>query len=190
MANSHFIKTLVEPAMRLWLTKDFGMSFSERAMPIRWNGEGAGSFRFDAVSEDGTIIACLSAAYNLKAGQKHKLMRDATFMWLVPGVKRRVMVVVEQTIAEGLGVELRCGRIPPETEIRLVDLPFDIRQRLGTFRVKAAKEVGGSASEVPSAKGIKQKGCRSIATRLTTSYPNATLAQSTELSWNVRQKTP
>src|SRR6266550_3541905 len=60
MANSHFIKARIEPAMRKWLAAKHGVSFQERSMPLQWNGQGTGSFKFDAVSDDGTILVCLS----------------------------------------------------------------------------------------------------------------------------------
>jgi len=100
MANSHFIKSRIEPAMREVLEVKLGVQLSERAMPLRWDGQGTGSFKFDAVSEDGTVLACLSTARNVKPGQRHKLMRDATFMWLVPGAKRRVLAVACERVAD------------------------------------------------------------------------------------------
>lgn len=143
MADSHFIKALIEPAMRQSLAKLCGgIDFRQRKMQIRWNGEGTGSFEFDAVSEDGTVIASLSTARNLKSSQRHKLMRDATFMWLVPNVERRILAVVEPVVADALAVELRCGRLPPNTEILIVELAPEARQELERFREIAINEVG------------------------------------------------
>jgi hypothetical protein len=149
MADAHFIKVHIEPAMRTWLTAQLGVPFREREMPLRWGGQGEGNFKFDAVSEDGAIVACLSTARNLKAGQGHKLLRDATFMWLVPGVKTRILAVVEQSVATALNSELQRGRLPPATEIKIVELSTDHRERLETFRLSAADEVGGAGKRVP-----------------------------------------
>jgi hypothetical protein len=99
-------------------------------------------FEFDAVSEDGAVIASLSTARNLKSGQRHKLMRDATFMWLVPNAKRRVLAVVESVVADALAVELRDGRLPPKTEILIIELAPEVRQELQRFREIAVNEVG------------------------------------------------
>lgn len=144
MANSHFIKLRVEPAMREVLEAKIGVRLSERVMPLRWGGQGTGSFKFDAVSEDGTVVACLSTSRNLKAGQKHKLMRDATFMWLVPGVKRRILAVVCNSVAVALGIELNGGRLPPATEIEIVALPEELLLELDAFNRTAVDEVGGA----------------------------------------------
>ncbi|MGB9118775.1 hypothetical protein [Bradyrhizobium sp.] len=141
MANSHFIKSRVEPAMREILEVKLCVRLSERAMPLRWDGQGTGSFKFDAVSEDGTVLACLSTARNLKAGQKHKLMRDATFMWLVPGVKRRILAVADNFVAVALGIELTGGRLPPATEIEVVALPEVLLVELDAFYRTAVDEV-------------------------------------------------
>jgi hypothetical protein len=142
--DSDFIKTKVEPIMRDLLAAALHVpTLRERIMPLRWNGEGQGKFAFDAVSEDGTVVACLSTARNLKAGQRHKLMRDATFMWLVPGATERVLAVVEPGVAQSLQSELERGLIPPGTKIAIVTLPAEVREALETFRLSAANEVGG-----------------------------------------------
>lgn len=112
-------------------------------MPLRWDEQGIGSFRFDAVSEDGTVLACLSTARNLKAGQKHKLMRDATFMWLVPDAKRRILAVADSSVAVALDNELKGGRLPPATEIEVVALPVDLLTELDSFNRTAVEEIRG-----------------------------------------------
>ena len=138
--DTNFIKTRIEPLMREMLAAALHVPpLRERIMPLRWNGEGQGKFAFDAVSEDGTVIACLSTARNLKAGQRHKLMRDATFMWLVPGVKQRVLAVVEESVAHSLEGERERGLIPPGTKIQIINLPAEIRSELEAFRLSAAK---------------------------------------------------
>ena len=144
MADSHFIKTLIEPAMRGWLTDRYGGVFTEREMPLRWGGQGTGTFRFDAVNEDATILACLSTTGSFKAGQRHKLMRDATFMWLVPTAKTRLLAVIDPQVASALIKELQCGRLPPQTEVKVVELPADLSNQIGRFRIFAGEEVGGS----------------------------------------------
>jgi hypothetical protein len=147
--DTNFIKTRVEPVMRELLAAALQIPpLRERTMPLRWNGEGQGKFAFDAVSEDGSVIACLSTARNLKAGQRHKLMRDATFMWLVPGVKQRVLAVVEPGVARSLEGERERGLIPPGTRIEIINLSAEMRDELETFRSSAANEVGGVRKRV------------------------------------------
>jgi hypothetical protein len=144
MAASVFIKSLIEPAMRQALSDACdGVEFRQRNMPIRWTGEGTGSFEFDAVSADGRVIACLSTARTLNAGQRHKLMRDATFMWLVPDAQRRILAVVETAVANALAADLRRGRLPPNTEIHVIQLAPETCQQLEHFRETAVIEVGG-----------------------------------------------
>jgi hypothetical protein len=40
--DSHFIKKLIEPVTRDWLAAEHGCPFTEREMPLRWNGLGEG----------------------------------------------------------------------------------------------------------------------------------------------------
>ena len=63
-------------------------------------------------------------------------------MWLVPTVQRRILAVVEAGVADALNAELSCGRLPPKTEIVVIDLASEIRQELEHFRATALNEVG------------------------------------------------
>ena len=83
------------------------------------------------------------SAKGLKTGQRDKLTRDATFMWLVPAAERRILAVVETGVRTKLQGLLDRGLLPPGTEIVLVNLPNGIRARLEEFRANAVKEVGG-----------------------------------------------
>jgi hypothetical protein len=145
MADTHRLMKLgIEPAMRQLLA-DYcgGIDLQQRKMPIRWNGEGTGSFEFDAVSADGRIVACLSTAGNLYPGQLRKLIMDAAFMWLVPDAQRNILAVVDHHVAKKLEALKNRGRLPPKTEIVVLDLPAQMRVDLETFRKIAAVEVGG-----------------------------------------------
>jgi hypothetical protein len=147
MADTHKLMKLgIEPAMRQLLADHCGgVDLQPRKMPIRWNGEGNGSFEFDAVSADGRIVACLSTAGNLYPGQLRKLIMDAAFMWLVPDAQRQILGVVDEHVAEKLEALKRRGRLPPKTEIVVLHLPGQMRADLESFRKLAAVEVGGQA---------------------------------------------
>jgi hypothetical protein len=145
MADTHKLMKLgIEPAMRQLLADHCGgIDLRPRKMPIRWNGEGTGSFEFDAVSADGRIVACLSTAGNLNPGQLRKLIMDAAFMWLVPGAQRQILGVVDDHVAKKLEAQKSRGRLPPKTEIAVLNLPEQMRTELEGFRKLAAVEVGG-----------------------------------------------
>ena len=81
-------------------------------------------------------------------------MRDATFMWLVPGVKQRILAVVEPGVAQSLEGELQRGLIPPATVIKIINLPAEMRDALETFRVGAANEVTSVRKEKAPHTGV------------------------------------
>jgi hypothetical protein len=60
------------------------------------------------------------------------------------GAKTRILAVVEPAVANALDLELRCGRLPPATEIEIVELPAGVRKQLENFRLLAAEEVGSA----------------------------------------------
>ena len=128
MADTHKLMKLgIEPAMRQLLADHCGgIDLQPRKMPIRWNGEGNGSFEFDAVSADGRIVACLSAAGNLYPGQLRKLIMDAAFMWLVPGAQRQILGVVDDHVAKKL--EALSGA---DFHLKLESLPSICRSKCG-----------------------------------------------------------
>src|SRR5271170_2751721 len=59
----------------------------------------------------------------------------------VPNMQRRILAVMEAGVVDALNVELCCGRLPPKTEIHLVNLAPEIRLELERFRATAISEV-------------------------------------------------
>lgn len=136
MADTNYLKRVAEPAAVL---KALGPGYAPRSMKLVWGG----TFAFDAVSEDGKTVACVSTARNAKAGPKHKMKDDAFMLLNVVGATRRVMIFTHPTLYGYMVSQQECGRFPPadQIELKLVELPADIDAEVHATQDAASAEV-------------------------------------------------
>ena len=95
MADTTKIKTVIEPYVRDWLAKQFpGHMFEERPVQLK----SGGSYIFDAVSEDGSIVAAiLSNRAVTRTGRENtggvrKALTELSYLKVVPADTEKVMV--------------------------------------------------------------------------------------------------
>lgn len=112
------------------LPKSYKTSFAQKKHALSPGGR----FEFDAVSEDGSIVACVStAAYAAEsksgAGKMETIRSDAFFLMLADAVKK-LLVFTEPDMYAVWQKEQTSGRMP--TDIRLIraELPGALRRRL------------------------------------------------------------
>lgn len=125
-----------------WMAEKFGTKFRRERLLLRSGGK----FDFDAVSADDSIIATISTSNSLTAGGKHgvgkmmKLRSDMLFLILAKA-SRRLVVLTERDMYERCLAEAEGGRVPPEVEFVLADIPADLRTRLIAAKAKSSSEV-------------------------------------------------
>ena len=125
-----------------WLGPQLAKRFSRERVPLR----SGGFFDFDAVSEDRTIVATISTSGARTAGGKHavgkvvKIRSDILFLTMV-SAERRLVVLTEQDMYLHCKKEGADGRMPPEIEFHLVEIPRDLRERLLAARRRASDEM-------------------------------------------------
>ena len=134
----------------VWLTHHLKQSFSERNIPL----QSGGNFKFDAVSEDGTIVASISTSRAAMSGGKKgvgKLMkiRSDMLFHLLALAPRHVMVFTESCMYESVVAEKRRGRVPSQIELIRVELPPELSVRLAASRDRSSKEVQARVMETP-----------------------------------------
>jgi hypothetical protein len=106
-----------------------------------------GRFEFDAVSDDGTIVACVStsgaktARGKGAAGKFHKLQSDMLFLHLLKKARERIIVLTEHDMFDWCEKQMRLGRTPADVSFRLAALPPGHRRRLEEARHLAVMEV-------------------------------------------------
>lgn len=125
-----------------WMPTTFSQRFRRERLPIRPGGK----FDFDAVSEDNAIIATISTSSSLTSGGKHgvgkmmKLRSDMLFL-IMAQAERRLIVLTEKDMHERCLAEAAGGRVPPEVEFLLAEIPESLRERLVTAKAKSSAEV-------------------------------------------------
>ena len=131
MADTQFIKRVIEPFMRKWLELRFqGQLFQERPVPLP-----DGEFRFDAVSEDGSIVGLFmcnrprTSSGNENSGAVKKALNDIHYLKLLTGQRVRLAVFTDDGFRD---LVLRRSRRIGSDGIELLHckLPKDLEQAL------------------------------------------------------------
>ena len=125
-----------------WLPQEYGAKFTERNVRLSSGGQ----FKFDAVSEDGAIVASISTSRAaMSSGKKGvgKLMKirsDMLFHTLAEPA-RHIMAFTEPCMLASCEAERARGRVPTQIEFVLAPLPDELAARLALSRDQSSKEV-------------------------------------------------
>lgn len=126
-----------------WMAEKLAQPFTKRCVRLTSGGE----FEFDAVSADGSTVACISTSAHKTSGGRNgmgkffKLRSDMLYLMLAEGATRRLLVLTEPCMYEECLRERRNGRLPLDVEFLLAELPKDLRELLTPSRERASREV-------------------------------------------------
>jgi hypothetical protein len=126
-----------------WMPARLGQQFTKGRRRLA----GGGEFEFDGISEDGSIVACISTSRHKTSGGKNgmgkwfKLRSDMLYLLEAVGVNRRLLVLTEPCMFKHYEAERGRGRVPREVEVFLVEIPSEMRDRLVVSRERASREV-------------------------------------------------
>ena len=127
---------------REWLPREFGQKFNRERLKLT----SGGVFDFDAVSEDGRIVASIStsaartARGKLGVGKLAKIRADMLFL-LMASCDRRLLVLTDETMFQQLHKEMSAGRVPPSIEFKRAKIPLELERRLVSSQEVASREV-------------------------------------------------
>ncbi len=142
MADTSFQLVIEEWIRTEWLPKAFGQPFSARRLRL----SSGGLFAFDAVSEDGEIVATISTSAAKTAGGKRstgavmKLRSDMLFL-LMSRAPKPVLVFTEPCMHGYWHAERSRGRVPPEIDFVHVPLPAELAAPLAAARARSSTEM-------------------------------------------------
>jgi|SRR5579859_624351 len=125
-----------------WMPTAYGKKFRRERLKLR----SGGMFDFDAVCEDDEIIATISTSSALTSGGRHgvgkmmKLRSDMLFL-VMAAAERRIVVLTEPDMYQRCLAEAKSGRVPPEIEFALAEIPDDLRSKLSKAKDESSKEV-------------------------------------------------
>jgi hypothetical protein len=142
MADTTKIKTVIEPYVRNWLSDQFrGHVFRERSVQLA----SGGSYAFDAVAEDGSIVAAiLSNRAITRTGRENtggvrKALAEVGYLKSVPAGVQKVMVFTDDHFCEL--VRRRASRLGMESiQMMVCALPPNLGVLLKGILDKASQE--------------------------------------------------
>jgi hypothetical protein len=144
MADTSTQREIENWICKSWLSAKFHEEFEKKKIKL----SSGGTFEFDAVNKDGSIVVnistsgALTSSGNRGSGKIQKIRADTYFLLLLPEtVKRKLLVFTESDMVESCEKEKTNGRMPENIEIFLVVLPGNIRAKLDTSKNSASKEV-------------------------------------------------
>jgi len=141
MANTTYLKTTVEPFVRSALRAEFGVEFRSRVVTLLTGG----SHEFDAVSDDGQVVAAIKSASGKTSGGKNPSgkIKDAEaelyYLTLV-NARTRILVLTNQEFYGILQARLR-GRLAAGLSLKLVGLPPEMTEEVRRIQREASAEV-------------------------------------------------
>ena len=142
MASTHVQLEVEDWVRREWLLDHYGVRFSRERVSL----SPGGVFDFDAVSDDGEIVATISTSSShtssgkLGVGKMMKIRSDAFFL-LLAGAATKALVFTEEDMFEQWMAERTKGRIPSSIELLWARIPKELNDKLAAARGIASKEV-------------------------------------------------
>jgi len=148
MADTSVQHEVEDWVRRTWMRQQFGELFYRDRCKLDPGGE----FEFDAVSQDGKTIACISTSSARTAAGKHgvgklqKIRADMLFLLLAKDVSRRFMVFTESDMYDlCVSEKAERKRVPACIEFFHAEIPDEMKQRLCDGRARASREASPSA---------------------------------------------
>jgi hypothetical protein len=160
VANTSFLRYTVEPWIRERLAERYGQRFAPRVLPL----EPGGSHEFDAVSNDGRIVASIKANSGLTSGGNHPTGKVATclnevyFLTLVDAQER--LLVLTNPEFYGIFTGRTAGQVARGVKVELLPLPPDMQRTVDGVTELASKEMSREAVTAASALEAEEAGER------------------------------
>lgn len=141
MANTNYYKTHVEPYVRSELERIHGVRFVSKVLPLTTGG----THEFDAVAEDGSIVASIkslsakTARGRRPAAKYHNCLAELYFLSLVDAPKRILVLTTPEW--HTMFAKYIEGRLSPGLGIQLVKLSSELQSEVDKIRDTASEEV-------------------------------------------------
>jgi hypothetical protein len=128
----------------VFLPKTFGQSFRRKDLGLQSRGQ----TRFDAVSDDGEIVAMISTSSGMGSNGKvdtEALMKVRSnalkILWLEHTPAKRFIILTDPSMIRIIREEIKKGHFPKEMEILKVKLPAALAAGIEESEKNASGEV-------------------------------------------------
>lgn len=141
MANTFYLRQVVEKYVCEQLEQEFGQPFGSVVLPLTPGG----AHEFDAVSADRKVVASVKSASGLTAtgrnpsGKIKDSIAELYFLTLVEAEKRQ-LVLTTPAFFEIFKKAMK-GKVSPNVEVRCIPLPGHIQQEVDLIVAAASQEV-------------------------------------------------
>lgn len=145
MADTTYLKRIVEPFVRRALAEEFGMHFGSRVLTLTTGG----THEFDAVSEDYQVIAAIKSASgktrskSIPSGKIKNAEAELYYLTLVTAPKR-ILILTTPEFYRIMSRRL-AGRMAPGLTLKLIPLPQEIQDQVEQIQRTASEEVSRRA---------------------------------------------
>jgi hypothetical protein len=142
LANTAYLRYFVEPWIRAQLEARYGQSFESKILRL----QPGGGHEFDAVSEDGSVVASIKTSSGLTSGGNHPVgkvaacLNDIYYLSLI-GAKVRLLILTNPEF-HSLFMKTSQGKIASGIEVELMALPLDIQVDVDAISKRASDEMG------------------------------------------------
>ncbi len=148
MADSTYLKNIVEPFIVQWVSRRIGVALQPRRFPVGPRTDGSlVHFEFDGVSEDGRIGQLVSTSLTVKPGGTRKLHVDASIL-LRAAFQRRIMAFVSDDVRRNF--LNKCDGLLELSKIEMLvcdELPPEMQRGIARFQAEAKSEVGDKGKQ-------------------------------------------
>jgi hypothetical protein len=148
MADTRLLTNQVEEYVRTELARQFGRRFEKKALVLSQRSDGSdATHEFDAVSEDGRIVAAIKSSSGktsggrLPSGKIAAAYKDLYFLSLARAERRFLVLTDPEFHAIFIG---NCdGKLAAGIEVLLIPLPADLKEQVQAVHRGASKEMSG-----------------------------------------------
>jgi len=150
MANTNYLKSIIEDHVRAWLSETFRQPFTSQCLPLTAVQGSARTHEFEAVSKDGTIVCSIKTASwktsSLKrgSGKVHGANTELYFLDHVPA-RQKCLILTDPEFFECFSRETQ-GRLGSGLALLHCALPQEICREIAAIRLKARAELGFAES--------------------------------------------
>jgi hypothetical protein len=146
MADTSYLKRVVEPRIRTILEDRYGQPFYKRFLPLRSGGR----HEFDAVSADGEIVVSIKSSSGLTSGGNapdgkiKNSLAELYYLSLVDAPTR--ILVLTNPDFHRIFTKKAEGAIAPGLSVELIGLPADEQAEVDAVVAAASAEVTPEAA--------------------------------------------
>ena len=148
MADSTYLKYVVEPFVVAWVSQRIGIKLKPKQVVVGPRIDGTRvHFAFDGVSEMGNVGLLVSTSLTVKPGGTRKLHTDASVL-LNTSFERRLMAFISNAVRTNF--LNKCDGLLPLRQIEMLvcsALPAEMQKSIAEFQADAKTEVGDKGKQ-------------------------------------------